>query len=364
MSEATPGAIEVGLVLQGGGALGAYEYGGILALLELIDDAVARGQQIALKAVTGVSIGAINAACVVGAASRADARARLTALWSDFVVEAPPLLPQWVASDLSLYSVPNFYNARTDFLNMRNWTHVYDTHPLLGTLAKHVDFAALNASDTALVVTAVDVERGEIKRFANRQVGKTPRTVIEPKHVLASGSLPPGFPWTDIAAGAETRHYWDGGLVDNTPLGEAIDAFTAGPGVTRLLVVMNLFPEQARLPQTYAEVSGRLNQLHYGNRMHQDTKNAGQINELVSTIEDLVKLVPGALPPELEGRVADARTLKLVEPIEIALVSDAVAYRDASAFRDFSGPGIEARRKAGRALTLDKLRSKFDSAIA
>ena len=75
---------EIGLVLQGGGALGAYEYGAITSLLELIDAAVAKGHNVTLKAVTGVSIGAINAACVVGSANRLDARRRLAALWNDF----------------------------------------------------------------------------------------------------------------------------------------------------------------------------------------------------------------------------------------------------------------------------------------
>ena len=73
---------EIGLVLQGGGALGAYEYGAITALLELIDEAAGKGRAVSLKAVTGVSIGAINAACVVGAATRTDARRRLASLES------------------------------------------------------------------------------------------------------------------------------------------------------------------------------------------------------------------------------------------------------------------------------------------
>src|SRR5829696_9010691 len=66
--------IEVGLVLQGGGALGAYEWGAVTALLELMDEAETAGREVALKGVTGVSIGAINAACIVGSHGRADAR--------------------------------------------------------------------------------------------------------------------------------------------------------------------------------------------------------------------------------------------------------------------------------------------------
>ena len=81
--------IEVGLVLQGGGALGAYEWGAVTALLELMDEAETAGREVALKGVTGVSIGAINAACIVGSHGRADARRRLKELWEDLRLDAP-----------------------------------------------------------------------------------------------------------------------------------------------------------------------------------------------------------------------------------------------------------------------------------
>jgi NTE family protein len=347
---------EIGLVLQGGGALGAYEYGGILALLDVIDELAANGQDVALKAVTGVSIGAINAACVVGAADRSDARRRLAALWDDLAIETPPFVPAQLSRDLGLFGVANFYRPRLDLLTMPSWTYIYDTHPMLETLARHVDFAALNANKIAFVVTAVDVESGELTRFANRRIGDTKATTIEPRHVLASGSLPPQFPWTDIADGREMHHYWDGGVVDNTPLGDAIDGFSTSAGVRRVLVVMNLFPQQARLPQSYAEVGERADQLRYGNRLRQDSKSARQINALISIIERLAELVPaGRLPADLLDQVDTARAYKLVEPIEISLAPSKLAKNE-YVFRDFSRQGIAARRDAGRRLTLEKLR--------
>jgi NTE family protein len=136
-------ATEIGLVLQGGGALGAYEYGAITALLELIDEAAGKGRAVSLKAVTGVSIGAINAACVVGSATRTDARRRLASLWNDLVLETPVFWPRAARRDLALYGLPNFYSLRADVLSFSRWTHVYDTRPLLPTLTRHVDFAEL-----------------------------------------------------------------------------------------------------------------------------------------------------------------------------------------------------------------------------
>src|SRR3979409_1304210 len=89
MGQVAKDKIEIAVVLQGGGALGAYEFGAIMALLELMDEIEIPGRTVRLAAVTGVSIGAINAACVVGAKDRADARKRLRSLWSELSLEAP-----------------------------------------------------------------------------------------------------------------------------------------------------------------------------------------------------------------------------------------------------------------------------------
>src|SRR5262245_51346002 len=210
--------IEVGLVLQGGGALGAYEFGAVIALLELMDAMVSAGRTARLVAVTGVSIGAINAACIVGATDRADARRRLRALWADLTLETPPIWWPTASSHLSLFGLPGFYAPRRDVWNALNWVSYYDTDPMLGTLAKYVDFVALNRSATLFVVTAVNVATGALTRFRNRDHKNEKKTEIAPRHVMASGSLPPQFPAEPIGGAS----YWDGGVVDNTPLGDAI----------------------------------------------------------------------------------------------------------------------------------------------
>jgi NTE family protein len=358
-----PTRIEIGLVLQGGGALGAYEWGAITALFDVIDEAVANGQDITLRVVTGVSIGAINAACVVGAADRVDARNRLAALWGDFMIDLP-YLPPSANRDLALYKVPHFYAYRPDILAAPTWTYLYDTHQLLQTLSDHVDFRALNANKTAFVITAVDVENGVLTRFANQKLGDTEPTTIEPHHILASGSIPPQFPWTDIGSGdGKVHHYWDGGIVDNTPLGDAIDAFSSDHHTTRLLVVMNLFPQTAKLPNSLIQVNERLDQLRFGNRLRQDSSTARQMNALISTIQDLAALLPQPLPDELQKKVDQASAYKLVKLIDISLTADAVSD-DPNSFRDFSREGIQARRDAGRRIALAALRPTFPSQLA
>jgi NTE family protein len=145
---------EIGLVLQGGGALGAYEWGAVTALLELMDKAEAHGRQLALKVVTGVSIGAINGACIVGSRTRADARRRLTDLWEDLRLDTPSFLPRQVRRDLAYLGLPGFYIPRADVWTFPTWTYVYEPSLLPGTLERHVDFTALNASETTFAVTS------------------------------------------------------------------------------------------------------------------------------------------------------------------------------------------------------------------
>src|SRR5712691_1326487 len=367
MSETSSKRLEVGVVLQGGGALGAYECGALNALLELMDEFAEQGRRIALKVVTGVSIGSINAACMVGAKSNADARARLNALWDDLTLETPPFWMQAAQRDLAYFGLPGFYAPRQDFWTASTWTYVYDTRPLLATLARHVDFAALNASPTIFAVNAVEVVTGALCTFANRPLGKWPATRIEPRHVLASGSLPPGFPWTEI----DGMPYWDGGLVDNTPLGLAIDGFSADPGVDRMLVVMNLYPLRARLPHNLAGVEDRMHELGFGNRMRQDHDAARRINALVETIDELAaKVAPDDRSDWLDARLDEARRYKVLDAIvnidmqdpTVTLVPAAQnPADDKDGMRDFSPETVRRRRRDGHRFAQDILRPAFES---
>jgi NTE family protein len=190
---------------------------------------------------------------------------------------------------------------------------------------------------------------------------ETKPTPITARHVLASGSLPPQFPWTQIGDSAKPHYYWDGGIVDNTPLGDAIDAFTPGSDIERVLVVMNLFPTAARLPPSFADVNDRVTQLRFGSRMHQDSENAERISGLVSTIDELATLAersPGGIPADLQPAVAAARSLKTVETFEITLSADS-AYSDPNGFRDFSHAGMKKRRDVGRTIALSQLSPFF-----
>jgi predicted acylesterase/phospholipase RssA len=358
--------------LQGGGALGAYECGAATALLELMDAAEGLGRPIALKCVAGVSVGAINAACIVGAATRADACRRLAALWDDLTLHSPSFWPSQARRDLSLFGLPGFYAPRSDFWAFHAWTSYYDTKQLVATLERHIDFGALNASATAYIATAVDVESGELRRFRNvaaaaRDPDGDAPVEIEPRHILASGSLPPQFPWTRIGQ----RLYWDGGIIDNTPLGDVIDAFTPGSEVDRLLVAMNLYPLRGRIPTNLAEVEDRIHEIERGNRMRQDRRAARRVNALIETIEGLAALVPkDSLDVRLKARLDEARLCKIIDAITEIDFQDSgsgpepgpqAAFDDQFGLRDFSRATIAHRRHLGYARAREKLVPLFEN---
>ena len=206
-----------------------------------------------------------------------------------------------------------------------------------------------------------------MRAFVNQPLGKIAATKIEPRHVLASGSLPPGFPWTEI----EGMPHWDAGLVDNTPLGLAIDAFNTDPDVDRMLVVMNLYPLRARLPRNLAAVEDRMHELSFGNRLRQDHDTARRINALVETIDDLAALVPpDALDERLRARLYEARRYKIIDAIVNIDMQDPAATLlpaaqnpadDKDGMRDFSPETVQRRRRDGFKFAHDILRPAFEN---
>ena len=211
----------IALVLQGGGALGAYQAGVYAALAEADIDP---------DWVAGISIGAINAAIIAGNAP--DQRvAKLRAFWEgitanplpDWAIASDALLPkgdlarslfsQLSAISATLTGAAGFFVPR----QLHPWlspagtleaTSFYDTKLLKTTLERLVDFDRINAGETRFSVGAVNIRTGNFVYFDNTT------HLIRPEHVMASGALPPGFPPVEI----DGEFYWDGGLISNTPL--------------------------------------------------------------------------------------------------------------------------------------------------
>ena len=244
----------VALVLQGGGALGAYQAGVYEALAEA---------KINPDWVAGVSIGAINSAIIAGN-EPAERVAKLRAFWQE--ITANPLL-DWAAAvdaltpkgDLpralfnQLSATYALIAGAAGFFTLRQpapWLHpngaleatsFYETKHLKSTLERLVDFDRINAREMRFSVGAVNVRTGNFVYFDNET------HTIRPEHVMASGSLPPGFPAVEI----EGEFYWDGGLISNTPLQWVVEQ---GPRQDTLAFQVDLWSARGEVPGNLAEV--------------------------------------------------------------------------------------------------------------
>ena len=320
--------VETAIVLQGGGALGAYEYGVLRALY-------VQRPGFRPVAVAGVSIGAITAAVLGGA--KGDPIAALDTLWRrKLTVGAPPGVPAVVDRSLALLGNPGMYQLHAGMFTAP-WalTSVYDTAPLRATLAELVDPARLNAPDPQVIVGATNVANGEMT-FFDRD--------LTFEHVAASGSLPPSFPMTRIG----TEAYWDGGLFSNTPLSPAIEALErAGDGdraVERELIVVELFPMRSAVPTTMQDVVQRMVQLQYTSRL---TLNA-RFFDRIARVVDLVDRVDAALPEGSDIRDDPTyRRVRAYRRIDHLNVVTSSLPPELSNAGDFSRASVEARIQAG-----------------
>ncbi len=339
------------LVLQGGGALGAYAYGAIKALYEQ--------PGFHLDIVTGVSIGAINAAVLVGA--KDDPLKALDRLWRDHLtLRAWPFAPGSSARYQSLLAHPAMYWLRPSYVSVP-WlapfieTSIYDTPPLRSTLAELIDLTRLNQSPIHLVVSAVDIETGEVRYFENR--GNVPLSL---EAIVASGSLAPGFPMTamkDEQTG-EQRWYWDGGFASNLPLARAIDLLEQAdadqPDVERELIVVELFPMRARVPENLIEVEDRVTQLLYSSKLVLDERLFARMNAYVDLIQQIDRTLPPDSPLRQHPGYQDLRRHKTIDSF---LVITSPNLEGRSGASDFSRAAIERRIAAGYQDTRTQLKA-------
>lgn len=276
------------LVLQGGGALGAYQAGAFEALSKAAAEPVW---------VAGISIGSINAAIICG--NPAERRVeRLRAFWEGISFALPAeemvgggaarqLFSEWAAMASMAQGVAGFFRPRFPWAGFEpdgslRGASYYDTAPLRETLLRLVDFDYLNQKGPRLSVGAVDVERGNFVYFDSTT------TTITPEHIMASGALPPGFPSVEIGG----RQYWDGGLVSNTPLQYVLESAGDDP---LCVVQVDLFPARGKLPKTLAEVDQRQKDIRFSSRTRLTTDRYRQLHDLRAAAERLALKLPEAL---------------------------------------------------------------------
>jgi len=334
----------IALILQGGGALGAYQAGVYQALAEanLHPDWVA-----------GISIGAINAALIAG--NSPDKRVeRLREFWE--TVSKPPFGMPYVAAlegrDEFTHSVinevrswgaliggaPGFFQPRVPpaFLYPNGAPEAlsyYDVAPLRATLERLVDFDLIDTGATRLSVGAVNIRTGNFVYFDST----THR--IYPEHVIASGSLPPGFPPTEI----EGEHYWDGGLVSNTPLEWVLDS---RPGKDTLAFQIDLWSARGEFPRNLIEAYTRQKEIRYSSRTRRASDQFKKKQILRRAAAQLLAKVPKELlqTPEAEMLALDADE-KVYNVIQ--LIYHAKHYEGNSKDYEFSRRAMEEHWRSG-----------------
>jgi NTE family protein len=281
---------QVVLLLQGGGALGSYQAGVYQALAEA---------ELHPDWVAGISIGAINSALIAGnsPAKRVD---RLREFWED--VSTSPLgfpyfkaielqnefihqlVNQVRATNILLFGAPNFFTPRMPPAMMwpgggADRASYYDISPLKATLERLVDFDLINAGLMRFSVGAVNVGTGNFTYFDST----THR--IRPEHIIASGSLPPGFPATEI----DGEYYWDGGLVSNTPLQWVLES---RPRRDTLAFQVDLWNARGALPHGLTEVDVRQKEIVYSSRTRAATDQYKNAQRLRIALANLMKQIP------------------------------------------------------------------------
>ena len=325
------GSAKSALVLQGGGALGAYELGAARALYA--DPAFSP------DLIAGVSIGAITAVLLARPRKPMTPLEALEAFWKKVTVSAP-FLPGPARPYASFLGNPHFFMPRQDYMNIFGWTYFYEIEPLRRTLEELVDLDAL-ADKTALprlLVSATDLKQGEIKYFYSDD----PSYELSLDHIIASGSLPLAFPAAEIGH----TYYWDGGLFDNTPLGAVLDHLNDAPGVNRTVYVVNLFPNKAKIPANMPEIAARMKNLQFANKSREDMKLLDRFNKVAALIEALEAL-PEGNPLEDHDAYRDIKAehyVRVPSIVPITQLDVPEQFGDA----DFSPEAIEKRADAGK----------------
>jgi NTE family protein len=332
------------LLLQGGGALGSYQAGVYQALAEADLDP---------DWVAGISIGAINAALIAGN-PRESRVEKLREFWE--AVSTPPLgvphfasvdinddvihrvINQTRASGIMLFGAPHFFTPR--LFSPMFWPSpkadqlsFYDVAPLRTTLERLVDFDRINAGGMRFSVGAVNVKTANFVYFDST----THR--IGPAHIIASGSLPPGFPATEI----DGEYYWDGGLVSNTPLQWVLDS---RPRLDTLAFQIDLWSARGELPLNLGEAQVRQKEIQFSSRTRAATDQYKRAQRLRIAVASLLKDIPDELRDHPEVKTLAAEADEKVCNI-VHLIYNAKSYEGIAKDYEFSRRTMEEHWTAG-----------------
>jgi NTE family protein len=344
----------VALVLQGGGALGAYQAGVFEALTDNDIDPTWVG---------GVSIGAVNAALIAGNAPE-NRCAALHGFWD--AIASPPLwgplqgmvdhfaavgdgraaLNQLNASLTALRGQTGFFEVRVPPPWLRQpgtvaATSFYDTAPLVETLERFIDLDRLNSGAPRITLSAVNVVTGNLEVFDSA------KRRIEFEHIMASGALPPGFPYVTIG----DNHYWDAGVISNTPLCQVLDEV---PRRNMLIFQVDLWSARGKLPEDIVSVNERVKDLTYSSKTRLNTDHLCGLQQLRGNLYRLLEKLPESLRDDPE--VAALREVACPARINVIhLIYQAKNFERDSRDYEFSALTMREHWRSGRQDTMRTL---------
>lgn len=354
------------LVLQGGGALGAYELGVFKALykrLLSLDNLNHQPDRQLFDIIAGTSAGAINAAILVGnfvkTKSWKNAIGQLEEFWNKIKTDLD--VSFWIrywdeiysqySTRASKESARRYYSAK--YFLTKGAPHVFSA-PTIQTDAKFFDNGTLpnnirlcskndllrqsiedfvrfpittGKNDPRLLLVSVDIAAGTAvtfdshstkteywtynQKFDRREnhIIKYPKG-IEIEHVIASASIPIFYNYMEI----EGRKFWDGSVLNNTPLREVIHKHKefwmqeldpikleaamwdqegdAEADKVRLpdleAYIVNLWPRiEEKVPEDNDGLKDRINDISFSDKTEYDERSATIVTDYI----DLVKTI-------------------------------------------------------------------------
>jgi NTE family protein len=334
----------IALLLQGGGALGSYQAGAYQALAEA---------NLEPEWVAGISIGAVNSALIAGNPPETRVE-KLREFWE--AVSTPPLgvpylksieiadetmrrfVNQTRALGILLFGAPHFFEPRIPSplfwpSPLADSVSHYNVAPLKITLERMVDFDRINAGKMRFSVGAVNVRTGNFTYFDST----THR--ITPAHVIASGSLPPGFPATEI----DGEYYWDGGLVSNTPLQWVLDS---RPRQDTLAFQIDLWSSDGEMPLDLMETEVRQKEIQFSSRTRAATDQYKRAQKLRLAAANLIKQLPDELRENEDVKLLEAEADDKICNI-VHLIYHAKKYEGIAKDYEFSRRTMEEHWQTG-----------------
>lgn len=338
------------LVLQGGGALGAYESGVVTVLCKELTYEYREGPLFDI--VAGTSIGAMNAAVLVSNVVNRkktweEAAKELENFWVDeekglsstpgfsnlwwgearkqkkFSASSEAARRYYSVKEYLKYGTPNVFSPLppepdSKFADPDNTWFVHDSSPLQNTIERYSKdqnneklriATSWDKREPRLLVISVDVAEGKTITFdsyhtniegdPNNSLYEGDGIIID--HVMASGTLPEFYKFREIPTKGG-RKFCDGGILSNTPFRELLQAHrdywkrAVGEDKDEIpdldVYIINVHPsKQDEVPTDLDGVRDRINDITFSDRnSHYDEMVADLVTDYTELIDRLKEL--------------------------------------------------------------------------